>query len=302
MGNTATTTTICIQIDKETVNGLKVLVTGAKGMLGHDVMAELRKRGHDGVGVDIEEMDILQAEAVRQTLLDVRPDAVVHCAAYTAVDAAEDHPQLCRQVNADGTANIARVCGENGIKMLYLSTDYVFDGGGTRPWEADDPIVKPLNVYGQSKYGGEQAVKAYVEKYYIVRTSWVFGVHGKNFVSTMLRLGREGRPISVVDDQIGSPTYTVDLARLLIDMAKTDRYGVYHATNEGFCSWYDFTREIFTMAGINVDLRPVSSEAYPAKAKRPQNSRMSKEKLIQNGLNKLPPWKDAVRRYLEEIQ
>lgn len=279
-----------------------MLVTGAKGMLGCDVVAELRKRGHDVVGVDIGEMDISRAGAVRHTLEGERPETVVHCAGYTAVDAAEDHPALCRKVNAEGTGNIARVCGEHGMKLLYVSTDYVFGGGGTRPWEPDDPVGKPLSVYGQTKYEGELAVKEYLKQFYIVRTAWAFGAHGKNFVGTMLKLGREGKRISVVDDQIGSPTYTVDLARLISDMAETQRYGVYHATNEGFCSWFEFAKEIFAAAGINADLRPVGSDAYPAKAIRPRNSRLSKDKLTLSGFDRLPPWQDAVRRYLEEIR
>lgn len=280
---------------------MKVVVTGVKGQLGYDVMRELTKRGHEAVGVDIEEMDITDAAAVRRVLTDCAPDAVVHCSAYTAVDRAEDEPELCRRVNAEGTKNIAEVCAELDCKLIYLSTDYIFSGVGERPWEPDDE-PSPLNVYGQTKYEGEQEIKTRCKKYFIVRISWVFGINGNNFIKTMLRLGRENGAVKVVDDQIGSPTYTYDLAILLVDMAESDRYGQYHATNEGICSWYEFAKEIFRAAGMeDVTVTPVSSDEFPAKAKRPFNSRMSKEDLIKNGFKKLPTWQDAVERYLKEL-
>lgn len=280
---------------------MKVLVTGAKGQLGHDVVNELTMRGHEAIGVDIDEMDITDFESVSRVLKETDPDAVIHCAAYTAVDAAEDNIDLCRRVNAYGTENIAKVCGELDCKLMYISTDYVFDGQGERPWEPDDKR-DPLNVYGQTKYEGELAVEKYVRKYFTVRIAWVFGVNGKNFIKTMLNLGKTRDRITVVDDQVGSPTYTYDLARLLADMIETDQYGRYHATNEGLCSWYEFAKEIFRQAGLSVEVLPVSSAQYPAKAKRPSNSRMSKAKLIQNGFTPLPPWQDALARYLDLIE
>ncbi len=279
---------------------MKVFVTGIKGQLGHDVMAELKKRGHEAIGTDIEELDITDKKAVRDMLTDCMPDAVVHCAAYTAVDAAEDNIELCRKINAQGTENIALACKETGSKLLYLSTDYVFDGTGVRPWEPDDR-KDPLNAYGLTKYEGENFIKKLIDKYYIVRISWVFGKNGKNFIKTMLRLSETHDTITVVDDQIGSPTYTFDLARLLVDMTETDKYGEYHATNEGLCSWYEFAREIFAQAHRSVNVVPVPSSEYPAKAKRPMNSRMSKQKLIDNGFILLPDWQDALKRYLTEI-
>nr|WP_177298006.1 dTDP-4-dehydrorhamnose reductase [uncultured Blautia sp.] len=281
---------------------MKVLVTGVKGQLGHDVMNELAKRGYEGVGVDVEEMDITDEAAVRRVMEEVRPDKMVHCAAWTAVDAAEDQVEMCRKVNALGTENIAKMCGELDIPMIYLSTDYVFDGEGTRPWEPDDPVVKPLNVYGQTKYEGELAVEKYTDKYYIVRIAWVFGVNGKNFIKTMLNLGKTHNTLTVVDDQIGTPTYTYDLAKLLVDMLEKEEYGKYHATNEGgYISWCDFAKEIFRQAGMDVKVTPVSSDQYPAKAKRPSNSRMEKNKLTQHGFERLPSWQDALSRYLKEI-
>lgn len=280
---------------------MKVLVTGVKGQLGYDVVNELTKRGHEAVGVDIEEMDITDASSVEKVIKEAKVDAVIHCAAYTAVDAAEENVELCRKVNVNGTENIAKVCAELDIKMIYISTDYVFDGQGETPWEPDDPHKAPLNVYGQSKYDGELAVQKYLEKYYIVRIAWVFGVNGNNFIKTMLRVGKQNGAAKVVDDQIGSPTYTLDLAVLLVDMVETDKYGVYHATNEGLCSWYEFACEIFKQAGLEVDVTPVKSGEFPVKAARPSNSRMSKEKLTENGFNRLPSWQDALGRYLKEI-
>ena len=280
---------------------MKVLVTGAKGQLGTDLMNEPAKRGIEGIGVDVEEMDITDAEACRRVIKASGADAVIHCAAYTAVDAAEDNVELCRRINGEGTRNVAQACKEADVKLMYISTDYVFDGQGTRPWEPDDER-HPLNVYGQTKYEGELAVEELSDKYFIVRIAWVFGVAGKNFIKTMLRLGKERGAVSVVDDQVGSPTYTYDLARLLVDMIQTDKYGRYHATNEGLCSWYEFAKEIFRQAGMDVPVTPVSSSEFPAKATRPSNSRMSKEKLSENGFERLPAWQDALGRFLKEIE
>ena len=279
---------------------MRVLVTGVKGQLGYDVMNELAGRGHEGIGVDIQEMDITDAASVEKVITEAAPDAVIHCAAYTAVDAAEDNVDLCRRVNAGGTENIARVCKALNCKMMYISTDYVFNGQGTRPWEPDDKR-EPLNVYGQTKYEGELAVET-LEKFFLVRIAWVFGVNGKNFIKTMMNLGKTRDHLTVVADQIGSPTYTYDLARLLVDMIETDKYGRYHATNEGLCSWYEFACEIFKQAGMNVTVSPVTSDQYPAKAKRPMNSRMDKSKLDEMGFKRLPSWQDALGRYLKEIQ
>lgn len=280
---------------------MRILVTGVKGQLGHDIVNECGKRGIETVGVDIEEMDITDPVSVEKVITEANVDAVIHCAAWTAVDAAEDNIDKCRLVNAYGTENIARVCEKLDIKMTYISTDYVFDGQGTRPWEPDDER-HPLNVYGQTKYEGELAVTDHVKKFFIVRIAWVFGVNGKNFIKTMLRLGKEKGAVSVVNDQVGSPTYTYDLSVLLVDMIQTDKYGFYHATNEGLCSWYEFACEIFKQAGMDVQVTPVDSNAFPAKAKRPMNSRMSKDKLEENGFSRLPSWQDALGRYLKEIE
>ena len=281
---------------------MKVLVTGAKGQLGTDLMNELAKRGIEGIGVDVQEMDITDAEACRRVIKNSGADAVIHCAAYTAVDAAEDNADLCRRINGEGTRNVAQACKEADVKLMYISTDYVFDGQGTRPWEPDDER-HPLNVYGQTKYEGELAVEELSDKYFIVRIAWVFGVAGKNFIKTMLRLGKERGAVSVVDDQIGSPTYTYDLARLLVDMIESDKYGYYHATNEGgYISWYDFTCEIFRQAGYSTKVIPVTTEEYGlSKAARPFNSRLDKHKLVENGFQPLPSWQDALSRYLIEI-
>lgn len=282
---------------------MRALVTGVKGQLGHDVMNELAKRGYEGVGVDVEEMDITDAAAVDRVIKESHVDSVVHCAAWTAVDAAEDNVEICRKVNALGTENIAKVCKELDIPMIYFSTDYVFDGQGTRPWEPDDPVVEPLNVYGLTKYEGEQAVEKYLDKYYIVRIAWVFGVNGKNFIKTMLNLGKTHDTLTVVNDQVGTPTYTYDLSRLVVDMLEKEEYGKYHVTNEGgYISWYDFAKEIFRQAGMDVTVNPVSSDAYPAKAKRPANSRLEKKKLDEHGFDRLPTWQDALARYLKEIE
>lgn len=279
---------------------MKVLVTGVKGQLGYDVMAELAKRNIEAIGVDIDEMDITDKISVEKVIGEAAPDVVVHCAAYTAVDAAEDNEALCRRVNADGTRNIAEVCKKLDCKMVYISTDYVFDGQGTRPWEPDDER-HPLNVYGQTKYEGELAVQENLSKYFIVRIAWVFGKNGKNFVKTMLKLAETHDKLTVVNDQFGSPTYTYDLARLLVDMIQTDKYGIYHATNEGTCTWYEFACEIFRQAGVKIEVTPVPASEYPAKAKRPENSRLDKSKLTENGFERLPSWQDALRRYIKEI-
>lgn len=307
---------------------MKVLVTGVAGQLGHDVMNELAERGIEGIGSDIApeysgvadgtavtsmpyiQLDITDEAAVNEKVREVNPDVVVHCAAWTAVDLAEDEDKIAkvRAINADGTRYIANVCKELNCKMVYISTDYVFDGQGETPWDPDCKDYKPLNVYGQTKLEGELAVSETLEKYFIVRIAWVFGKNGKNFIKTMLNLGKNRTELTVVDDQIGSPTYTYDLARLLVDMVETDKYGRYHATNEGLCSWYEFACEIFRQAARidpvygNVHVSPVDSSQYPAKAKRPSNSRMSKEKLTDNGFRRLPSWQDALERYLREIE
>ena len=300
---------------------MKILVTGVAGQLGHDVMNELAGRGHEGIGSDLApeysgiadgsyvttadyvSMDITDRASVAETLLKINPDAVIHCAAWTAVDAAEDEDKkdTVYAVNATGTENIAAVCKDLDCKMMYISTDYVFNGQGERPWEPDDKR-EPLNVYGQTKYEGELAIEEHVKKFFTVRIAWVFGVNGKNFIKTMLNLGKTHDHLTVVNDQTGSPTYTYDLARLLVDMIQTDKYGRYHATNEGICTWYEFACEIFKQAGMNVSVAPVSSDEYPAKAKRPSNSRMDKSKLTANGFTPLPTWQDALSRYLKEIE
>ncbi|MGJ0775820.1 dTDP-4-dehydrorhamnose reductase [Faecalicoccus pleomorphus] len=282
---------------------MKLLVTGYRGQLGFDVVNEATSRGIDATGVDIDEMDITNAEQVNDVIKAGNYDAVVHCAAWTAVDKAEE-PELfdkVMEVNATGTENIVNVCKELNIPIMYFSTDYVFDGQGTTPWNEYDKR-KPLNVYGQSKYKGELAVESY-PKHFIIRIAWVFGKNGNNFIKTMLRLGKERGAVSVVNDQIGNPTYTFDLAKLVVDMIQTDKYGTYHATNSGdFISWYDFACEIFKQAGMNnVKVTPVDSAAFPAKATRPKNSRMNQTELDRNGFNRLPAWQDALARYLKEI-
>ena len=282
---------------------MKLLVTGYKGQLGYDVVNEAKSRGIEAVGVDIDEMDITNAQQVNDVIKAGNYDAVVHCAAWTAVDKAEE-PELfdkVMEVNTTGTENIVNVCKELNIPVMYFSTDYVFDGQGTTPWNEYDRR-DPLNVYGQSKYKGELAVEAY-PKHLIIRIAWVFGKNGNNFIKTMLRLGKERGAVSVVNDQIGNPTYTFDLAKLVVDMIQTDKYGTYHATNSGdFISWYDFACEIFRQAGMNdVKVTPVDSTAFPAKAIRPKNSRMNQTELDKNGFKRLPTWQDALARYLKEI-
>lgn len=282
---------------------MRILVTGVKGQLGFDIVNECAKRGIETVGVDVEEMDITDAAKVDEVITNANVDAVIHCAAWTAVDAAEDHVDVCRKVNANGTENIAKVCKKLDIKMIYISTDYVFDGQGTDPWQPDCKDYKPLNVYGQTKLEGELAVASNVEKFFIVRIAWVFGVNGKNFIKTMLRLGETHDTLRVVNDQIGTPTYTYDLARLLVDMVQTEKYGYYHATNEGgYISWAEFAAEIFRQAGLNTHVIPVTTAEYGlSKAARPFNSRLDKSKLVENGFVPLPTWKDALSRYLKEI-
>ncbi len=277
----------------------KVLVTGAAGQLGQDVCAELRRRGVPFLGAGRADCDITDAASIRACFAREEPDAVIHCAAYTKVDQAEDEPELCYRINADGTRQVAEACRSLGAKLVYLSTDYVFPGEGERPYETDD-ATGPRNVYGASKLAGEASVRELLERYFIVRISWVFGVHGKNFVKTMLRLAETHDEIGVVADQFGSPTYTADLAPLLCDMHETEHYGVYHGTNEGVCSWAQFAEEIFRQAGRQVCVRPLATEAYPAKAARPRNSRLSKDSLDRAGFARLPRWEDALERYLRE--
>lgn len=285
---------------------MKVLVTGAKGQLGYDVVRELESRGHHAVGVDVAEMDITNSDAVETVMASVLPDAVIHCAAWTAVDAAEDAENIetVRRVNVDGTANIAAACKKHNSKLLYLSTDYVFNGEGSEPWKPDQKDYAPLSVYGKTKLEGELAVSGTLERYFIVRIAWVFGKNGKNFVQTMLRLAQTHDSLRVVKDQIGTPTYTPDLARLLVDMIETDRYGYYHATNEGgYISWAEFAQEIFRQAGRSVEVIPVTTAEYGlSKAKRPFNSRLDKSKLTENGFVPLPDWRDALARYLKETE
>lgn len=314
---------------------MKFFVTGVGGQLGHDVMNELLKRGHEGVGSDIQEvysdvadgsvvttapyvqLDITDRVAVEKVITEVNPDAIIHCAAWTAVDMAEDDDKVekVRAINAGGTQNIANVCKKldesraKGCKMTYISTDYVFDGQGTEPWQPDCKDYKPLNVYGQTKLEGELAVSQTLEKYFIVRIAWVFGLNGKNFIKTILNVGKTHDTVRVVNDQIGTPTYTYDLARLLVDMNETDKYGYYHATNEGatvetaYISWYDFTNEIYKQAGYTTEVLPVTTEEYGlSKAARPFNSRLDKSKLVEAGFKSLPSWQDALSRYLKEIE
>ena len=318
---------------------MKVFVTGVNGQLGHDVMNELAKRGYEGVGSDLApeysgtadgsavttapyvSLDITNAEGVKQAITEVNPDVIVHCAAWTAVDLAEDDDKVAavRKVNTDGTQNIANVAKELDVPMVYISTDYVFDGQGTTPWDPDFKGYKPMNVYGETKLGGELAVSETLDKYFIVRIAWVFGLNGKNFIKTMLNVGKTHDEVKVVSDQIGTPTYTLDLARLLVDMIETDKYGYYHATNvelpetasgydengtkTGYISWYDFTKEIYRQAGYKTKVTPVTTEEYGlSKAVRPFNSRLDKSKLEKNGFKPLPTWPDAVHRYLEALK
>lgn len=302
---------------------MKVFVTGVAGQLGHDVMNELKARGYEGVGTDLApsysgiddgsavtsmpyiSLNITDKDAVDRVISEVRPDVIVHCAAWTAVDAAEDEENVPKvmAINADGTRNIACAAKDANAKMVYISTDYVFDGQGTKPWKPDCKDYAPLNVYGRSKLEGELAVSEILEKYFIVRIAWVFGLNGKNFIRTMLNVGKTHPEVRVVDDQIGTPTYTLDLARLLVDMIETEKYGYYHATNEGgYISWYDFTKEIYRQAGLETNVVPVTTAEYGlSKAARPFNSRLDKSKLAENGFHPLPDWKDALHRFLVEV-
>ena len=291
---------------------MRVFVTGVNGQLGHDVMNELYKRGYEATGSDIQDtcpnnmpyvkLDITDKEEVNKIITNY--DVIIHCAAWTAVDMAEDDDkvELVRKVNAEGTRNIAEACKNINAKMVYISTDYVFDGQGSKPWVPDCKDYKPLNVYGQTKLEGELAVSSILDKYFIVRIAWVFGLNGKNFIKTMINVGKSHDEVRVVNDQIGTPTYTLDLSRLLVDMIETEKYGYYHVTNEGgYISWYDFTKEIYRQYGLNTKVIPVTTEEYGlSKAKRPFNSRLDKSKLIENGFKPLPTWQDALRRYLEE--
>lgn len=301
---------------------MKVFVTGVGGQLGHDVVNELAARGHEAIGSDIApeyagiqdgtavtiapyvQLDITDEALVYRMLSEIKPDAVIHCAAWTAVDAAEDNEEKVRAVNAQGTENIAKACKVLGCKMMYISTDYVFNGQGEAPWQPDCKDYEPLSVYGRTKLEGELAVSRELDKYFIVRIAWVFGLNGKNFIRTMLGLGQKYESLRVVNDQIGTPTYTLDLARLLIDMIETEKYGYYHATNEGgYISWADYAKEIFRQAGMETKVTPVTTAEYGlSKAVRPFNSRLDKSKLIEQGFEPLPAWQDAVKRYLAEIQ
>lgn len=301
---------------------MKVFVTGVSGQLGHDVMNELARRGHTGIGSDITneyagiqdstavsgmpyiQLDITNKGAVEEVITKAAPDVVIHCAAWTAVDAAEDNEEKVRAINAGGTANIATICKRLNCTMMYISTDYVFSGKGTEPWQPDCTDFEPLSVYGRTKLEGELAVSSLLEKYFIVRIAWVFGINGKNFVNTMLNVGKKYDTARVVNDQIGTPTYTYDLARLLVDMIETEKYGYYHATNEGgYISWYDFCCEIYRQAGIATKVIPVSTEEYAlSKATRPFNSRLDKSKLLESGFQPLPKWEKALERYLKIIR
>ena len=279
---------------------MKILVTGYNGQLGYDVVKELNSRSVECRGVDREDFDITDRDETVGYICDYAPDAVIHCAAYTAVDRAEDDEENCRKVNADGTENIAVACEKLRAKMLYVSTDYVYGGDGEAPFETDSP-TNPKNVYGVSKLEGEKAVMKYIDKFFIVRTSWVFGINGNNFVKTMLRLGDEKENMNVVCDQVGSPTYTPDLARLICDLIVTEKYGIYHGTNENFCSWAEFAEEIMKLGGKKTVINPVPSSEYPTKAERPHNSRLSKKCLDEAGIKRLPTWQDALKRFLKEM-
>ena len=279
---------------------MKYLVTGVKGQLGYDVCRELKERDYEYLGIDKDEMDITNKAEVEKVIKEYHPDIVVHCAAYTAVDAAEDNKDLCMKINVEGTRNIAEVCKEIEATMFYISTDYVFEGTGEKAWEVDDE-KKPCNVYGESKYLGELEVQKLLDKYFIVRISWVFGINGNNFIKTMLRLAETHDEINVVNDQIGSPTSTYDLSKLLADMSETNKYGVYHATNEGYCSWYEFACEIFKLAGKQVKVNGIPTSEYPTKAVRPMNSRMSKENLDKNGFKRMIDWKKSLNNYITEL-
>ena len=302
----------------------KILVTGVNGQLGYDVVLELNKRGYEAIGVDREKMDLTNSEDIKNVIYDVKPHGIIHCAAYTAVDAAEDNIELCERVNALAVKEIATYAKDLDIPMIYISTDYVFNGmKGINQNNVDEVAymiegnnickeyyleyteedkVNPINVYGRTKYEGEMYVRDILDKYYIVRISWVFGENGNNFIDTMLRLSKDRDELNVIDDQVGSPTYTKDLAPLLVDMLESDRYGTYHATNDGYCSWYEFAKEIFDVAGVDIKVNPITTNMYPTKAKRPFNSKMSKNKLIKNEFKMLRHWKDALKDYINNVE
>ncbi len=278
---------------------MKVVVTGAAGQLGQDVLLELERKNHEAIGIDRDQVDITDEGAVKAFISDVKPDAILHCAAYTNVDAAEENEDIACKINADGTEHLAKAAKAAGAKMLYISTDYVFDGTANEPYEVEHP-TKPIGAYGRTKLAGEELLQKTMDEYFIVRTAWVFGIHGHNFVKTMLRLGEERGEVGVVHDQIGSPTYTVDLARLMVELMETDQYGIYHATNSGVCSWYEFAVEIFKQAGLNVKVNPLTTDQFPRPAARPKYSVLSKKKLEEKGLTPLRDWKEALAAYLKE--
>ncbi|MEG0051023.1 MAG: dTDP-4-dehydrorhamnose reductase [Terrisporobacter sp.] len=279
---------------------MKVLVTGINGQLGHDVVKELSKRGHESIGVDRETMDLTIPSQIKECIKNTNPDAIIHCAAYTAVDAAEDNEDLCRQINALATSDIAKCAKELDIPMIYISTDYVFDGSKDGEYTEED-IPNPINIYGRTKYEGETYVQDLLEKFYIVRISWVFGENGNNFIDNMIRLSKDRETLNIIDDQVGSPTYTKDLSVLLVDMIECDKYGIYHVTNEGFCSWYEFANKIFEFKKVNIETIPITTAEYKTRATRPINSKMSKRKLEKNGFNKMEIWTDAIEDYLSNI-
>lgn len=278
---------------------MKILVTGVKGQLGYDVVKALESRGYQPVGVDREEMDLMNNNMIQNFIMNLKPEAIIHCAAYTAVDQAEEEVEICYQINAEAVKVIAECAKTLDIPMIYISTDYVFDGTKASEYVETD-IPNPINVYGASKLKGEQYVQQLLEKFYIVRISWVFGINGNNFIKTMQRLGNEHDELNIIHDQVGSPTYTAHLAPLLVDMIETDQYGIYHATNEGYCSWYEFAAEIFKQSQLDVTLHPITTDQYKTKAKRPLNSKMSKQKLSDYGFHRLPTWQEALKNYINQ--
>ncbi|WP_462410963.1 dTDP-4-dehydrorhamnose reductase [Neobacillus sp. Marseille-QA0830] len=280
---------------------MKVVVTGAAGQLGQDVLLELERNNHQAFGTDRQQLDITNEADVIAYIDEVKPDVILHCAAYTNVDAAEENEELAYQINGLGTKNLAKAAKQVGSKLLYISTDYVFDGTATEPYEVDEP-TKPLGAYGRTKLAGEEFVKEYLEQFFIVRTAWVFGIYGQNFVKTMLRLGKERGEVGVVHDQVGSPTYTVDLAKFMVELMETEKYGVYHATNNGVCSWYEFAVEIFNQAGLDITVNPLTTEQFPRPAARPKYSVLSKRKIEEQGLTPLRDWKEALAAYLNEAK
>jgi dTDP-4-dehydrorhamnose reductase len=280
---------------------MKVVVTGAAGQLGQDVIQELERKNHQAFGADRQQLDITKEKEVLAFISEVKPDVILHCAAYTNVDAAEENEDAAYQVNAAGTEYLAKAAKLNGTKMMYISTDYVFDGTAIEPYEVDEP-TKPLGAYGRTKLAGEQLLQKHLEEFFIVRTAWVFGIYGNNFVKTMIRLGKERGEVGVVHDQVGSPTYTVDLAQFMVELMETDKYGIYHATNSGICSWYEFAVEIFKQAGMNVTVNPLTSDQFPRPAARPKYSVLSKKRIEQQGLKPLRDWKEALAAYLAETK